>query len=53
MSKIYFEIYDNVLIKNIPYPGESIYKQEVVIDKDTFIKCFEAWIKKSQAESEK
>ncbi len=51
MSKIYFELEDNVVIKYTPIPeiGENIYKTEVVMDKETFIKCFNKWIK---AESE-
>lgn len=48
--KISFDIEDNVLIKNIPMPdiGNNIYRQEIVIDKDTFVKCYEEWIVKER-----
>ncbi len=47
MDKVYFEIKDNVVIKYMPVPQirEGIYKSEIVMDKETFIKCFEKWIK--------
>lgn len=47
MNKIYFDIQDDVLIKNVPVPeyGQNTYKQEIVLDKETFIKCYEKWVK--------
>lgn len=46
----YFEIQDDVLIKNTPVPniGNNIIRQEIVIDKETFIKCYEEWIEKEK-----
>ena len=48
--KISFDIDNNVLIKNIPVPeiGNNIYRQEIVIDKDAFVKCYEEWIVKEK-----
>ena len=50
MSKIYFNIEDDALIKETPMPqfGETVYKAEVVISKEAFIECYEKWIKKSE-----
>lgn len=47
MDKIDFEIIDDKLIKYTPVieAGNNIYRSDTVIDKDTFIKCYEKWIK--------
>ena len=47
MDKIDFEIIGDKLIKYIPVfeVGNNIYRSDTVIDKDTFIKCYEKWIK--------
>lgn len=49
-NKIYFKIEDDVLIKDTPCPeiGEDIYRTEIVINKETFIKCYEAWIENKE-----
>lgn len=46
-SNISFKIENDTVIKEVPLPqyGEFIYQQEVVIDKETFIKCYNEWIK--------
>lgn len=48
--KTYFEIQGDVLIKNTPVPniGNKIIRREIVIDKETFIKCYEGWIEKER-----
>lgn len=55
MNKIYFEVEDDVVIKYTPALeiGENIYKIEPVMDKDTFIKCYEMWIKPKRNKSDK
>ena len=47
MDKIDFEIIDDKLIRYIPVfeAGNNICRSDTVIDKDTFIKCYEKWIK--------
>lgn len=49
MSKIYFEVEDNVVIKYTPMPeiGENTYKTEVVLTKEIFRECYKKWIIKS------
>lgn len=46
-NEITFDFRDDVLVKCIPTPqyGEGICTVEEVIDKETFIKCYEKWIK--------
>lgn len=46
-NEITFEFRGDVLVKCIPTPqyGEGICTVEKVIDKETFIKCYEKWIK--------
>jgi hypothetical protein len=46
MNKIYFEVNDDVVIKNTPMPevGKIIYKTEVVITKEIFQECYKKWI---------
>lgn len=52
MSEIYFEVEDNVVIKNIPMPeiGENIYKTEIVMTKEIFQECYKKWIESSESE---
>lgn len=52
MNKIYFEVEDDVVIKHTPMPeiGENIYNIEPVMDKDTFIKCYEMWVEPKESE---
>ena len=60
MNEIYFEVDDDVVIKNTPavqvgdniYTTEgSIYRTEVVMTKEIFQECYKKWIE-SQAENE-
>lgn len=54
MDKIFFQIEDDVIIKYTPLPNIGTYKYgnimdyktEIIMDKETFIECFEKWIKK-------
>lgn len=40
-----FEFREDELIRLTPIPGyRHTYRNEVVIDKDTFIKCYNKWI---------
>ena len=50
MSEIYFELQDNVVIKNTPVPevGENIYKPEVVMTKEIFQECYRKWVKEEK-----
>jgi hypothetical protein len=52
MSKIYFEIEDDVVIRNTPMPqiGENIYKTEVVMTKEIFQECYKKWIESQESE---
>ena len=43
MSKIYFEIEDDVVIKYTPV-GEGICKTEVVMTKKIFQECYAKWV---------
>lgn len=46
MSRIYFDIQDDVLVKHTPFNSESdLYKEEVIINKEMFIECYNKWIK--------
>ena len=42
MSRIYFEVEDDVVIRSTPMPeiGENIYKTEVVMTKEIFQECY-------------
>lgn len=53
MSKIYFEVDGDVVIKHTPMSeiGENAYKTEVVITKEIFQECYKKWIE-PRAESE-
>lgn len=52
MSKIHFEINDDVVIRSIPLPqaGENIYKAEVVMTKEIFQECYKKWIEPQESE---
>lgn len=52
MNKIYFEVDDDVVIKNTPMPevGENIYKSEVVMTKEIFQECYKKWIEPRESE---
>ena len=52
MNKIVFAVEEDVVIKEIPLSinRNFAYKQEVVIDKDTFIECYKRWILKEGEE---
>lgn len=47
MNKIYFEVVDDVVIKQTPMPeiGPDIYTNEVVMTKEIFQECYKKWIK--------
>lgn len=53
MSKIYFEVEGDVVIRSTPMPeiGENIYKTEVVMTKDTFQECYKKWIESQESEN--
>ena len=53
-KEITFEFRDDVLIKRTPTPqyGKNIYSVEEVIDKETFVKCYEKWIKADKENTE-
>ena len=52
MSKIYFEVEDDVVIKYTPMPeeGENIYKTEVVMNKEIFQECYKKWVEPQESE---
>lgn len=52
MNEIYFELKDDVVIKNTPVPevGENIYKSEVVMTKEIFQECYKKWVKPQESE---
>lgn len=52
MSRIYFEIEDDVVIKHIPMPeiGENIYKTDVVMTKEIFQECYKKWVDTQESE---
>ena len=54
MSKIYFEVEGDVVIRSTPMPqiGENIYKTEVVMTKDTFQECYKKWIEPQESEEQ-
>ncbi len=54
MTKIYFEVEDDVVIKHTPMLGigENIYKTEVVITKEIFQECYKKWIEPQKSEGE-
>ena len=54
MSKIYFEVEDDVVIKYTPMPeaGENIYKTEVVMNKEIFQECYKKWVEPQESEGQ-
>jgi len=52
MSKIYFEVEDDVVIKYTPMleTGENTYKTEVVMTKEIFQECYKKWIESQESE---
>ena len=52
MSKIFFEIKDDAVIKYTPMPemGKDVYKNEVVMTKEIFKECYKKWIEKQENE---
>ena len=52
MSRIYFSVEDNVVIKRTPAPeiGEYVYREEIVMDKETFQECYKKWIEPQEGE---
>lgn len=52
MNKIYFEVEDDIVIKNTPMPeiGENIYKTEVVMTKEIFRECYKRWVETQESE---
>ena len=55
MSKIYFEVVDDAVVKNTPLPqfGENMYKTEVVMTKEIFQECYEKWVRHKRNKSDK
>jgi hypothetical protein len=49
MSKIYFEVEDDVVIKHTPMP-RNIYKTEVVMTKEIFQECYKKWVEPQEQE---
>lgn len=53
MSKIHFEVEDDVVIKYTPMSimlGEDTYKTEVVMTKEIFQECYKKWIDPQESE---
>jgi len=52
MSKIQFEVKDDVVIKCTPMPeaGENIYKTELVMTKEIFQECYKKWVEPQESE---
>ena len=52
MSKIHFEIEDNVVIKYTPLPeiGQNTYTTEVVMTKEIFQECYKKWVEPQESE---
>ena len=52
MSKIYFKVEDDVVIKHTPMPeiGENTYKTEVVMTKEIFQECYKKWIESQESD---
>ena len=53
--RVYYEVTDSYLIKHVHTPelGKNIYRSEVIMDKDTFVECYEKWILNKKEEKEK
>ena len=52
MNKIYFEVKDDVVIKNTPMyeVRENTYKTEVVMTKEIFQECYKKWVEPQESE---
>lgn len=52
MSKIHFEVVDDVVFKYTPMIGigEDMYKAEVVMTKEIFQECYKRWIEPQESE---
>ena len=52
MSKIYFEVEDDVVIKYtlMSMMGENTYKTEVVMTKEIFQECYKKWVEQQENE---
>jgi hypothetical protein len=53
MSKIYFEVVNDDVIKHTPMTGmigEDMYKAEVVMTKEIFLECYKKWIEPQESE---
>ena len=50
MNEIYFELNDDVVIKNTPVSqvGDNIYKTEVVMTKEIFLECYKRWVESQE-----
>lgn len=55
MNKIYFEVKDDILIKNTPMPeiGENIYNTEIVMTKEIFQECYKRWVERQESEGKR
>lgn len=51
MSKIYFEVEDDVVIKYtlMPEIGKDIYKNEIAMTKEIFQECYKRWIEPQES----
>ena len=51
MSKIHFEVVDDVVFKYTPMIGigEDMYKAEVVMTKEIFQECYKKWVKPQES----
>ena len=52
MKEIYFEVVNDVVIKNTPIPeaGENVYRTEIVMTKEIFRECYKKWIEPQESE---
>lgn len=51
MSKIFFEVEDNAVVKYTPVSTEmdgDIYKSEIVMTKEIFQECYKKWIEQQE-----
>lgn len=53
MTKIYFEVKNDIVIKHTPMPemGEDIYNSEIVMTKEIFQECYKKWIDPKESDS--
>ena len=51
-NEVTFEIDNDKAIRYTPVPqyGKDVVKAEVIMDKETFIECYEKWIRKDNKE---